>query len=179
MAGSRVAAALALGAHDGAYLKIGRVVFDERFADARAFAAEARSLSATTSAINGPVHDLWYSDLCHRWGEGKYPVAGMTDHRALFLLEMMAADAGMRVVHRVHHVETGGTHVPRVFGPLERSEERRVRLSSADAGWARSAAGIVMSWPKSPAPIDAGRSDISKARGEAVDARTLVSWIIS
>ena len=176
---SRVAAALGLDTVGGERLRIERVVFDERFAVARAFADEARSLAARTSAISGAVHGLWYHDLFHRWKEGKYPVGGMTDYRALFVLEMMAADAGMRVVHRVHHHEAGGTHAPRVFGPVVRKEELLAKLSGSGPGWARSAAGIVMDWPKSPTPGASGRSDILQAKLAAVDARTPISWIIT
>ena len=91
-----VATALGLNADGDSYLRLERVVFDERFADARAFAEEARRRSVRTSAINGSIHDLWYHDLFYHWRDAKYPIAGITDHRALFLLEMMATDAGMR-----------------------------------------------------------------------------------
>jgi hypothetical protein len=102
----------------------------------------------------------------------------MTDYRALFLLEMMAADAGMRVVHRIHHHESNGTYAHRAFGPLERRDEVLIRLSDAQAEWARRAADIVMSWPNAPTPIASGRSDILSAKFQALDARTLISWVI-
>ena len=174
----RGATALGLASDDGEHVRFERVVFDERFAKARAFGAEARRRSARTSAINGSIHNLWYDDLSLRWREAKAPVAGMTDYRALFLLEMMAADVGMRVVHRVHHIEVSGTHAPRVFGPLERRAELLSLLQEPDADWVRSAAGIVMTWPKAPAPIASGRSDVLSARHQAVDGQTLISWII-
>ena len=66
----------------------------------------------------------------------------MTDHRALFLLEMMAADAGLRVDHRVHHHEAAGIHAPHVFGPVERRGELLARLFESGAGWART----LISW---------------------------------
>ena len=174
----RDATALGAASDNGEHVRLERVVFDERFVRARALAAEARRRSTRTSAIAGSIHALWYHDLSLRWREAQSPVAGMTDHRALFLLEMMAADVGMRVVHRVHHFEVSGTHAPRVFGPLERRAELLSLLQEPDADWVRSAAGIVMTWPKAPTPIASGRSDILRARHQAVDGQTLISWII-
>ena len=172
-------AATALGLHaEGAYLPLQRIVFDEGFADARLFAEEARRRSVRTSAIDDSIHDLWYHDLYYHWREGKAPIAGITDHRALFLLEMMAADAGMRVVHRIHHHESNGIYAHRIFGPLARRDEVLIRLSEARADWARRAADIVMSWPNAPTPVASGHSDILSARLQALDARTLISWVI-
>jgi hypothetical protein len=164
--------------HGTSHLQLERIVFDEGFADACDFSEEARRRSSRTSAINGSIHDLWYHDLFYRWRDSQSPIAGMTDHRSLFLLEMMAADAGMRVVHRVHHHESNGIYSHRIFGPLERRDEIMIWLSKARADWARCAADIVTTWPSSPTAIDSKRSDILSARLQALDARTLISWII-
>jgi hypothetical protein len=174
----RAATALVHGTAGAATLGLERVVYDERFAAAQAFAQEARRRSVATSAINGSVHDLWYDDLYHRWRDAKRPIAGMTDHRALLLLEMMAADAGMRVVHRVHHYQAGGAHAPAIFGPTAQRAGLAARLSAAATGWPVAAAGIVTGWPAAPTPVSSSRSDISGARGQAVDSSTLVSWLI-
>ena len=175
---ARSARALVRDTQDPATLRLERVVYDERFAEARAFAQAARQRSVATSAIDGPVHDLWYDDLFHRWSDAKRPIAGMTDHRALLLLEMMAADAGMRVVHRVHHHQAGGAHAPRVFGPRARRAELSARLCGAGADWATAAAIIVTGWPTTPTPVSLERSDILSARSQALDPQSLVSWLI-
>jgi len=174
----RAATALVRGTEGAATLGLERVVYDERFEPARAFAQEARRRSVATSAIKGSVHDLWYGDLYHRWSDAKRPIAGMTDHRALLLLEMMAADAGMRVVHRVHHFQAGGAHAPAIFGPTAQRAELINRLSAADTGWPVAVAGIVTGWPTAPTPVSPGRSDILAARSQALDSGTLVSWLI-
>jgi hypothetical protein len=172
----RAATAMVRGPQDPATLRLERVVYDERFAEARAFAQEARRRSLATSAIDGPVNDLWHDDLFHRWRDARRPIAGMTDHRALLLLEMMAADAGLRVVHRVHHYQAGGVHGPQVFGPVDRRFELVVRLSGTD--WPEAAAGIVAEWPAAPTPLAPGRSDILAGRSRALNSNTLVSWLI-
>jgi hypothetical protein len=173
-----IAQAFALDAGTGSYLRLERVVFDERFANANLFADEARKRFVNTSAINGSIHELWYNDLYYHWRDKQSPTAGITDVRSLFLLEMMAADAGMSVVHRVHHYESDGTYDHRVFGPLQRRDELTARMSGIQANWARHAADIVMSWPNTTTSIALQHSDVLSAKLQALDARTLVSWII-
>jgi hypothetical protein len=171
-------AALGLDADTAAGLPLERVLFDERFASARLFAAQAQSNGATTTAINGSIHDLWYTDLYYRWRETSSPIAGITDFRSLFLLEMMAADAGMQVVHRVHHHAGDGAGSHHIFGPLARRVELQDRFSVAQNHWAQCAADIVTSWP-AQLSWSANRSDIASAAMQQLDARTLISWIIS
>ena len=69
-----------------------RAVFDERFAECRAFAAELHSAGVLTSAIRGDVAKLWYDDLRVHLRENRLPVAGLTDRAALFCLEELARD---------------------------------------------------------------------------------------
>ena len=174
--GIRSAPAPAAGQAD--YLPLERVLFDVRFDASALFAATASSSSARTSAIESSVHDLWYTDLYHHWRDRKSPVAGMTDFRTLFLLEMMAADAGMRVVHRIHHHRTGADYRHDVFGPLSHRAELKSRMSGAQDAWAQEAAGIVTSWPNHLATPDARRSDILIAKRQELDLQTPISWII-
>ena len=160
------------------YLPLERVLFDARFEASVRFAAAARSRSAKTSAIENSVHDLWYTDLYHHWRERRSPIAGMTDFRSLLLLEMMAADAGMRVVHRIHHHSTGPGYRHDIFGPLALRAELVGRMSGAHDAWAPEAAGIVTSWPSHLTTPDAGRSDILTAKRQELDLQTPISWII-
>jgi hypothetical protein len=81
-----------------------RAVFDERFAGCRAFAAELQGTGVSTSAIRGDVADLWYGDLRAHLSENRWPIAGLTDRAALFCLEELARDVGMRVVFRADHI---------------------------------------------------------------------------
>jgi hypothetical protein len=81
-----------------------RAVFDERFAECRDFAAELRSAGVRTSAICGDVAALWYDDLRARLSENRLPMAGLTDRAALFCLEELARDVGMRVIFRADHL---------------------------------------------------------------------------
>src|SRR5271155_3777616 len=83
-----------------AHIAFHRAVFDERFAECRAFAAELHSAGIRTSAIRGDVAKLWYADLRVRLSENRLPFAGLTDRGATFCLEELARDVGMRVIFR-------------------------------------------------------------------------------
>jgi hypothetical protein len=77
-----------------------RAVFDERFPAARAFAAEAQRRGWAVTAIRGDITELWRQELAKAWREGPVPVAGMTQDNALFCLERLAWDAGLRLTCR-------------------------------------------------------------------------------
>jgi hypothetical protein len=81
-----------------------RAVFDERFAECRAFAAELHNAGVPTSAIRGDVATLWYRDLRALLSKSRLPFAGLTDRTALFCLEELARDVGMRVIFRADHI---------------------------------------------------------------------------
>jgi hypothetical protein len=44
--------------------------------------------------------DLWYDNLDLRWKEAPMLLSGVTTAKALFVLETLASDHGMVVVHR-------------------------------------------------------------------------------
>ena len=92
--------ALASAAEAARPVEIYRAVYDRRFAAGRAFAAEAARRGWTAAAIEGDVTNLWYHDLAVRWRTGPAPIAGVTDAQALFVLDHLARDAGMRVITR-------------------------------------------------------------------------------
>jgi hypothetical protein len=81
-----------------------RAIFDEHFAECRAFAAELHSAGVLTSAIRGDVAELWYDDLRAHLNENRLPIAGLTDRPALFCLEELARDVSMRVIFRADHI---------------------------------------------------------------------------
>ena len=112
-AGAALSAAPALAVSRAALAAApaGRVrlaVFDERFAAARAFAAEAARQGWPLAAIRGDITDLWFHDLSRRWAKDAAPVAGMTIGQSLFCLERLAWDAGLRVITRETHPNAGG-----------------------------------------------------------------------
>lgn len=79
------------------------VVFDNRYARARAFAADAASKGIRTTGIDGDVTALWLRDLRFHWSADGPAVAGMTTARSLLCLEQMAHDSWRRVLARVEY----------------------------------------------------------------------------
>jgi hypothetical protein len=161
-----------------AAMRFHKVIFDADFHQSRLFAADARSLGANVHAIRGDVTDLWHDDLYHRWRRAPAAIAGMTRFDSLFILEMMAADVGMRVIFRVHHhPRDDGSTAHEVFGTL--AYVRPMRLGESEHEWVRTIARSVMSWPTEKAAISKACSNIGEARARAIGPRTLISWIIA
>jgi hypothetical protein len=78
-------------------------LFDRRFSDSRLFSWAAQQRGIAIREISGDVTDVWYSELHPRWKEAAAPIAGVTTYGALFCLERLAWDHGMRVVYRGSH----------------------------------------------------------------------------
>lgn len=77
-----------------------KAVFDERFDAARAFAEDAAARGIAPAPIRGDVTRLFYDDLDLRWKQGPVALAGYTTPAALFCLDLLARDRGMRVSQR-------------------------------------------------------------------------------
>lgn len=88
----------------GTHIMFHRAIYDERFAESRAFAAEMQGAGVHTSAIRGDVAGLWYDDLRICLSANRAPVAGLTDCAAVFFLEELSRDVGMRVIFRADHI---------------------------------------------------------------------------
>jgi hypothetical protein len=95
-----------------------RAVFDERYGECLVFARELERRGAATSAIRNDVAALWYQDVRPRLRQTKLPLAGLTDRAALFCLEELARDVGMKVLYRIDRtVEQGGRVRHELTGP--------------------------------------------------------------
>ena len=152
-----------------------RAVIDERFAECRAFAAEMGSAGVATSAIRGDVAELWYQDLRVQLSKNPTPLAGLTDRPALFCLEELARDVGMRVIARVDHVIENRRAEHKAVGPVSLVAASRQLTTQLEFG--RTMARLF------------SRFDFSEPRDTAAQKRTgpfapenqtaLVSWIIA
>lgn len=85
-----------------------KVVFDHGFPASVQFGMEMERLGATVHGIRGDITDLWFRDLYYRWKQGPAAIAGMTAYGALFCLERLAWDSGMRVLSRTDHPAADG-----------------------------------------------------------------------
>jgi hypothetical protein len=153
-----------------------RAVFDERFAECRGFAAELQSAGVLTSAIRGDVAGLWYDDLRVHLRENRLPVAGLTDRAALFCLEELARDVGMRVIFRADHIIDQNGHTQHtVVGPA--SLVAASRELTPELGFGRTMARLFRRLDISE-PCD---TSAQKRTGpfSPADKTALVSWVIA
>lgn len=151
------------------------VVYDERFADSVAFAKEARWMGQRTSAISGDVTKLWYDDLYHAWRNGPVAIAGLTTRDAMFCLEIMGNDAGLRLLVKGEHRIDAGRIEHRMNGP-----ELAVAGASLDkcgADWSLSLAQMLVGCPATRE----GRTEVTAVSGVAAASEpvTLVSWLLA
>jgi len=75
------------------------VVVDQRFPQARDFAQQAREAKLDCVAIQGDITDFYFHDLSLRWNRCPTTIAGLSTKAALFCLEMLARDRGMRLAY--------------------------------------------------------------------------------
>ena len=83
------------------------MIYDERFPKSLTFGWKMQSLGEPTHAIRGDVTNVWFHDLDPQWKQRPVPIAGLTAYGALFCLERLAWDHGMRVVVRETQREKG------------------------------------------------------------------------
>ncbi|MGH8228063.1 MAG: hypothetical protein ACREU3_09210 [Steroidobacteraceae bacterium] len=89
------------------------VLFDERFAAACRFGKAMRRNGLPVRAIRGDVTDVWYSRLHPLWKREPAAVAGLTAYAAMFCLERLARDHGLRMTRfgaRTAHVGALAVH---------------------------------------------------------------------
>jgi hypothetical protein len=109
---------------------LGSVIFDGRFSASRAFANRVEQLGAPVLAIEGDITTLWRHNLSERWRIAPIAMAGLTLNGALFCLDMLARNYGMRVVFRREYEQrVDGIEVANVVTRVaERALEVRPQL---------------------------------------------------
>lgn len=168
------ASGLPVRAAEARFLPLSIIVYDERHAAARHFAAAARSYPA--HAIRGEVQDLWLGVLRPQWRKGAQALAGMTTYDALFLIAMMARDADLHLIYRAHHGVGAAPHPS--FGP-KATLAQHPDLAGPERQWAGDAACIVTSWPVERTERALAHSTIALADRQALDRKALVTWLLA
>lgn len=95
-----------------------KVLFDPRHVESRLFAsAFAAQGFACLGLPNGNVTSFWRDELATTWAQMPAPLAGMTDANALFCLEQLGRQFGLRVLHREQQSGLVAWVIgPRVYG---------------------------------------------------------------
>jgi hypothetical protein len=156
-----------------------RLIVDERFAVTQSLADAARSRGVAVSGITGDVTDLWFNDLALRWQRGPAPIAGLTTVGALFCLERLAWDAGMRLRFRADHRCFADGRVEHVLQAPAAFVTRADCLQLARADWVPGLLPVLVRGAAAPAGALGGRS-VAGARGSFPVGHTewLVSWYL-
>ena len=152
------------------------VIFDSRHLEAREFAARAGALGAPLREIEGDITDLWQNELLACWKAAPAAVAGLTERPALFLLERLAWEHGLRVVYEAEHRPDASGHAKhRVIRTADPS--LALELDAAGRRWPGILADALVAGTGAPArdfrPTDAG---LAAHLGEPT---FLSSWIIA
>ena len=151
------------------------VIFDTRYGEARHFGTRAGVLGASLRSIEGDITALWQDELLGRWKSGPAAIAGLTERHALFLLERLAWEHGMRVVFQAEHTPTSRGAAHRLLRTAHPGLSRE--LEAAGQSWPSVLADALIASTRSPThdfrPTDAG---LAESLGEATK---LHSWIIA
>lgn len=75
-------------------------VFDNRFAFAVDLARQAGQQGVPLAEMSGDLTDLWYNRYSLQWKQHPMTLAGVTASDGLFVLETLAGDHGMHVIHK-------------------------------------------------------------------------------
>jgi hypothetical protein len=154
-----------------------RLIADES-PNGQAFAAEALRLGAPAPTMAGRIGELWAQDLYFKWKSSAASIAGLTPHHVWFLLDQMAASAGLRTTYIAHHREAGESQVVHeLFGPRAYLADHDA-LDASGAAWPRAAARLIVGLP-TPADRSRARSTILEASSRSIGSAELVSWIIA
>jgi hypothetical protein len=155
---------------------LGRGIFDARFAESRNFGDTLAAHGVQTTPIQDDVASLWYDDLRSQLRKVPTPIAGLTDRSALFCLEELARDVGMRVITRIDHLmDRSGIVRHDAIGPASIVETMQPLHDRESYG--HLTALLVMQHESQRAP----RPEAQKRTGpgQPAGATALVTWVIA
>ena len=101
---------LVMAAPEGQLPVLDSFVADLRFAESVAAASTMRARGVEVEEVSGDMTQLWINRYSRQWRQQPMTLAGVTGRDAFFVLETLAPDFGMRVVHKA--VVTGAVALP-------------------------------------------------------------------
>ena len=159
----------------GAPVPLYKVLYDTRFAASVTFAERAAARGLAVLGTDGDVTRAWYHDLYHRWRQGPAAIAGLTAHGALFCLERLAWDQGLRVAYRGEHAAAPDGVAHRLDGPASMLS---AAAAAMDRAWDAALAQVVAECPHER--TDRRTSTlVTRHAGRAPTAEPLFSWVIA
>jgi hypothetical protein len=114
-----------------------KVLVDGELAESVAYGEAAESSGFRLRVFaRGDISDVWYDELDLLWRQQRVPIAGLTRHGPLFVLERFAWDRGMRVVFRGEHSPGPATVVSHRLRGSDEAVAAAARLVASGADWA-------------------------------------------
>jgi hypothetical protein len=152
-----------------------RLLADDRFGAARAFAAALPGHSTTTMLFDGDLTEVWVKKISVDWRTRRTPLIGLTNHQALICLEGFARDHDYRLVFQARH-EAGkdGMILHRMTG--SQLLLRRVSPQLVGLDWSVGLARVLSDW--SAQTGERVTRDVTGA-ARADDQGTLFSWLFA
>jgi hypothetical protein len=156
-----------------------KVLFDARFPASVRFGTAARSLGVATHLIRGDITDLWYHDLDARWKKSPVAIAGLTAQGAIFCLERLAWDHGMRVVFRGDHQYLPDGSIEHALVGPESLMHQASGLRSDGDDWGARLASLVAHVPEGQSAPAKASLRARAAPPAGTESESLVSWVIA
>jgi hypothetical protein len=155
------------------------VISDIRHREARAFNKRAAHLDAPISPLrDGDITKLWQNYYSVAWKDDKpRALAGLTERPALFMLEQLGRDYGMRVFFQAEHESQGaGGWAHRIL----RSSNLNLKgqLDAAGSAWPAVLADQLLISPQDVASPEIGPTGAAMA-AHIGEPEKLYSWIIA
>ena len=158
-------------------LELHKVLVDGELAESVAYGETAENSGFPLHVFErGDISDVWYDELDLLWKRRRAPIAGLTRHGPLFVLERFAWDRGMRVVFRGEHSSGPATVVSHGLRGCDEAVASAQRLVASGADWAEALALASMLTDPRPGLMHA-RAFTSPGRLSA--GERLYSWVIA
>lgn len=154
------------------------VLYDHRHREARAFRLRAAQWDAPIAGTqDGDITDLWQNYLSVAWKSKPAALAGLTERPALFLLEQLGWQHGMRVLFLAEHEASGqGRWMHRIV--RSSMPALKGQLEAAGIGWPAVLADQLLTAPQEVASKDVTPTGAAMAASLDEPLR-LHSWIIA
>jgi hypothetical protein len=157
-------------------MHLGAVIIEAGAGEARAFGRRLGTHGLAIRPIRGDITPVWYGHLDALWRTQPTAIAGMTRRPALFCLEQLARDHGMRVIHHAWHLDEGANAVAHVRARTA-AAFRRADLDRSGAQWTRALADEFISL--STEQSGTARGFAGGSLDAAFDEHALHSWVIA
>jgi hypothetical protein len=134
----------------------------------------ARAAAIPAFATEGDITALWFEILDPLWRQGKSTVAGVTSPEAIFCLERLAWDHGMRMVFRADAVSNASATELRL-NARPAALDHALSTLGRNPGGQRAQAACLLHCPIAEGPLIA---HTLRTHGPAPDAHW-VSWLMA